>query len=249
MGVLEKETNGRRRISITQNPHYPRLAVKCGENQYSRHSHVHQTWSLGYVLQGRTLVSLGTWESELTEDQFIAVPSGIPHLCSPETGNPFSFIVLYIPTEYLDIRTPEFSQPRIGGIDSKVLFDLIDLFMQATNKSELDNNSENLQKFLNKNSSPLDEEWGENLSEKEILFTQESPYGSRFQLYRYTRKLFGLGQKKISTIGKMEHAKILMSEGLNLAEIAVECGFYDQSHFSKVFKLYTGLTPTQYMKK
>jgi AraC family transcriptional regulator len=33
-----------------------------------------------------------------------------------------------------------------------------------------------------------------------------------------------------------------------LAEIAVRAGFYDQGHFSKTFKRFTGLTPTQYQK-
>ena len=32
------------------------------------------------------------------------------------------------------------------------------------------------------------------------------------------------------------------------AEVAQEAGFYDQSHFSKAFKSYTGITPEKYQK-
>jgi hypothetical protein len=249
MAAFEKGSEFKRQIGMRQNPLYPGIEVKSGENQYSRHSHIHRTWSLSYVLHGKTVVSLGTWQSELTEDQFIAVPSGIPHLCSPETGNPFSFIVLYIPVEYLNISMPEFSLPRIGELGSPAVSDFIDSFIQASCKSELDNNSGKLQRILNRNSSPIEGDWGMNLWENRRNPSLEYPQGSRFQLYRHTRKLFGIGRKKISTIEKMEQAKVLLNEGVDLVEIALICGFYDQSHFSRVFKSYTGLTPARYLKK
>jgi AraC family transcriptional regulator len=34
-----------------------------------------------------------------------------------------------------------------------------------------------------------------------------------------------------------------------LAEIALRCGFYDQSHFNRVFKRYVKVTPAQYRKR
>lgn len=41
----------------------------------------------------------------------------------------------------------------------------------------------------------------------------------------------------------------LVKEDVSFASIALETGFADQSHFSKVFKLYTGMTPTEYKKE
>ena len=38
----------------------------------------------------------------------------------------------------------------------------------------------------------------------------------------------------------------LASSGKPLAEIAIAAGFYDQSHFARIFKKTTGITPTQY---
>ncbi|MEO1087711.1 MAG: helix-turn-helix transcriptional regulator, partial [Acidobacteriota bacterium] len=32
----------------------------------------------------------------------------------------------------------------------------------------------------------------------------------------------------------------------SFAEIAVDCGFYDQSHMNRVFREFTGVTPGQY---
>ena len=40
----------------------------------------------------------------------------------------------------------------------------------------------------------------------------------------------------------------LIQSGSDLAEIAQECGFSDQSHFIRQFRLYTGLKPSEYRK-
>ncbi len=34
----------------------------------------------------------------------------------------------------------------------------------------------------------------------------------------------------------------------SLTDITYQCGFYDQAHFVRTFKLFTGLTPRQYKK-
>ena len=238
-------------IEFRQNRRFPGIEVKFGENQYSRHSHIHRAWSFSYVLHGKTVVTLGTWKSELEEDQFIAIPPGVPHLCSPETDFPFSFAVLYIPVECLDARALEFSYPRTGKLDSAFALGLIERFANTDRREDLEAEVQRLRDILKRDSSPLNEDWGKNLLERSgdsVLKERESEK-SRFQIYRHTRKLFGIGGKKVSTIEKMEQAKELMSEGLDLVDVALECGFYDQSHFSKVFKLYTGLTPSQYMSK
>lgn len=46
---------------------------------------------------------------------------------------------------------------------------------------------------------------------------------------------------------KVEQSRALLAAGeLSLSEIAVRCGFCDQSHFSSVFKKVTGVTPGEY---
>lgn len=46
---------------------------------------------------------------------------------------------------------------------------------------------------------------------------------------------------------RIEHSCLkLTSTGSSLADIALEAGFYDQSHFSRCFKQIKGLTPTEY---
>ena len=48
-------------------------------------------------------------------------------------------------------------------------------------------------------------------------------------------------------IGVARH--LLETEELSMAQVASQCGFYDQSHFSRQFKTATGLTPLQYRRR
>ena len=46
---------------------------------------------------------------------------------------------------------------------------------------------------------------------------------------------------------KMEVAKkLLADDNCSIADIWTELGYYDQSHFSRIFKKHTGLTPKQF---
>ena len=87
----------------------------------------------------------------------------------------------------------------------------------------------------------------DNLSE-EILVSDLSRMVN-FSLYYFIR-LFkqevGLTPKEYVIQQRIRKAKELILQKLPLAQIAQECGFYDQSHMIKYFKVYTGLNPSLY---
>jgi len=47
---------------------------------------------------------------------------------------------------------------------------------------------------------------------------------------------------------RVEFAKRLLQKGEEISIVALECGFYDQTHFQKYFKALTTLTPKEYQK-
>lgn len=44
----------------------------------------------------------------------------------------------------------------------------------------------------------------------------------------------------------MHAARLLRDDSLSLAAVALDCGFYDQSHFAKAFRKFAGMAPSAY---
>ena len=236
------------KIELNTNKNFNDIEVKKGIDQYSCHSHVHKSWSISYVLEGKTIVNMGTWKSELVKNQFIAIPPGIPHLCSPIKDCEFKFSVLNIPFEYLSYLKFYFSNPRVGKFDYLSYSKIEEKFLTTNILDELILNINELSIFLKGNSHEIEEFKGDNLLESIQNKYLKELETNRYKKYRFYIKKYGIGFKKITTILKMEYAKQILNTNSDISQIALECGFYDQSHFSKVFKSYTGMNPYFYIK-
>lgn len=74
------------------------------------------------------------------------------------------------------------------------------------------------------------------------LYISQDAFEKRF------RRSVGVTPKQFAFITKM---KSVVARALNnqlMADIAFDAGYYDQPHFNKDFKLFTGQTPTEFMK-
>jgi AraC-like DNA-binding protein len=88
-------------------------------------------------------------------------------------------------------------------------------------------------------------------------FREKITLDTLVQQFKY-EKFYLLRQFKLHTnltpihyliLLRLEEAKSLMHSSLSLAQIALESGFYDQSHFSNSFQKFVGLSPMAYRKK
>lgn len=68
----------------------------------------------------------------------------------------------------------------------------------------------------------------------------------RFHTLRLFREAYGLPPHAYRTQLRVELAKTLLARGVSIADTALETGFVDQSHFTRVFREHTGATPNQY---
>jgi AraC-like DNA-binding protein len=71
---------------------------------------------------------------------------------------------------------------------------------------------------------------------------------------RYLQKLFlqytGLTPKLYSKIHRFQHSlRLVTKKEAPLTSIAYDCGYFDQSHFIREFKSFTGLTPSGYSQE
>lgn len=76
--------------------------------------------------------------------------------------------------------------------------------------------------------------------------TQQVYYSPR-HLNRKTHRIFGLSAEEVIVYKKYLHAvKLMHLQKCSLTDIAYRCGFYDQAHFCRIFKNYSGITAKQY---
>lgn len=76
----------------------------------------------------------------------------------------------------------------------------------------------------------------------ERLFISQSPFEKRF------RKIVGISPKKFASIVRFNAAVNSMDNIKSLTELCYEFNFFDQAHFIKDFKQYTGDTPENFKR-
>jgi AraC-like DNA-binding protein len=85
--------------------------------------------------------------------------------------------------------------------------------------------------------------------EKITLAQLEQASGlNKFHIIRLFKEAFNIPPHTYQILLRINYAKKELGRHRQLADIAIAAGFYDQSHFSKVFKSYTGITPEGYQK-
>lgn len=70
---------------------------------------------------------------------------------------------------------------------------------------------------------------------------------SRTQLYRKIKTLTGISPQKYIMNIRLQMAAICLKEGLNVSETCIKVGFSDPSYFSKRFKAYYNISPSDYI--
>jgi len=71
---------------------------------------------------------------------------------------------------------------------------------------------------------------------------------SRYTALRLFRDGTGMTPHAYLLNRRVERARRALASGCSLADTALDFGFFDQSHFTRVFKRFTGLTPGQYRR-
>lgn len=69
---------------------------------------------------------------------------------------------------------------------------------------------------------------------------------SRCHLARTFQEAVGLPPHAYQNQSRVELGKRLLRQGMAICQVAAETGFADQSHFTRVFRQFTGATPLQY---
>ncbi len=71
---------------------------------------------------------------------------------------------------------------------------------------------------------------------------------SAYSLLRLFKKQTGISPYLLQTGLRLKHAKKQLRSGLLLAQTAANCGFTDQSHMTRQFRRWMGITPGDYLR-
>jgi AraC-like DNA-binding protein len=71
---------------------------------------------------------------------------------------------------------------------------------------------------------------------------------SKYQVIRTFKRDFYVTPHRFQTAVRVNRSKRLLLERRNLQEVATAVGFYDQAHFANVFKQFTHVSPSQFVR-
>jgi len=71
---------------------------------------------------------------------------------------------------------------------------------------------------------------------------------SRFQALRMFKQRYGLPPHAYQLCLRISRARRMLMQGAPAADVAVQCGFVDQSHLNRQFKRQMGMTPMQFAR-
>ena len=132
--------------------------------------------------------------------------------------------------------------------DSSTLLSVQTLLLEILSKMIRDNHSQNLKKpiWVSQIDMILNDQFSDQLSLDYLSKTLDI---HPVHLSRYFSKYFnsGLGEY-IRKLKIQKSLQMISQKKSDLTTIALDCGFSDQSHFTRCFKEINGITPSQYRK-
>ena len=247
------------------------MEIKSGaEKAYSVRKHSHTELSFGFVEQGSSKILCHPLEFDLGVNDAILIPPEIIHLCQPRNAKKFQFKMLFADPEWIqntfDLDTCAI-KPQKASLNPKEIKLKTQFFSDFTSDQDpLQRESHAILFFARLlfdifHLTPVKEESIQQAENILLLkhyidqhFTEEIQLGdletichqSKFSILRNFNKAYCLTPHAYILNKRINLAKSLLLKNHTVADTAAICGFFDQSHLVKTFKIYVGINPIDY---
>jgi len=230
--------------------------------------HTHPTYSVGLIDDGSASFALQGQEHRAIADQLVVIGPHQPHSCRPDPDGVLAYRMFYLDPCWFsaedDAPLPEFARPVIDDPEIfatwSVLYALLISDAPAADRAEA--LGERVARLV-ADYADIDERFDApsdaaavavarqmlNARFADRITLEELAAGagvSRSHLSRAFTQVEGLPPHTYQNQLRIQRAKSLLRSGASLSEAASEVGFADQSHFTRVFREFTGATPGQY---
>lgn len=255
---------------MVRQPAVPFIAVKIGADKtYAVRRHSHDTLSVGIVEQGSSTILCEPLEFSLSPGTAVLIPPGTIHLCQPDDPERFRFKMIYIDPAWLDTAlgiSPATLVPATSRLDKKTLdniraflegFSTGDAFLDETHALEfvgdlltrhfnitwVEKGPDLPDDRMDRVKAVLDQGFSDDIQLDDLT---DLAGMSKYTLVRQFKARYQITPHAYVVNQRINLAKDLLRKGTSVAQTAVTCGFFDQSHFIKAFKHFTGIRPTDY---
>ncbi len=238
-------------------------------------NHFHEYYVIGFIEGGRRHLCCKGREYDLTPGDLIVFNPRDNHFCAPVDGEPLDYRAVNIEIEVMEKAVEEITgkkyiplftknvyrqsdltqhlgalydavlteSPRL--LKEEALFFLLEQVLreggQPFETTEIPKPDEQIQSLCRY----MDEHFAENLSLDELLTMTN--FGKSYLLRLFTRQVGVSPYRYLQTV-RLNRARKFLEQGMPPAEAAAMAGFSDQSHFTRFFKEFIGLTPGQYQR-
>jgi len=239
---------------------------------YARHSH--DTFSIGAITGGESTYINREVHLRICAGTVVLMNPGDVHACNPIDGLPWSYVMLYVDAGWLASLQQALGlsggpcfQPlnSIMSLDRELHAGVVRLYGILTDRSvAAQGKQEAATAFFTRmlqTLGTLSEPHGDahDKLERAAAFIQEhcaealkisdictAAELSPSYLIRAFKRLYGMTPHAFLLNQRVQLARLLLKQGLPLAEVALASGFADQAHFQRAFKQLLAATPGQY---
>lgn len=235
-------------------------------------NHLHEYYVIGYMLSGQRYLSCKNKEYNLREGDMVLFNPGDNHTCAQIGTEPLHYLGMNIsktvmqglvneianieklpyfaPTVILDKEVREYfrilHENIMNGLgefeNDELMFFMISILLKRYNEPFLEKERD-CNKEIELTCRFLEEHFTETISLEELC----SLVGlSKSSLLRSFTKSKGMTPYRYLQSVRINAARKLLEQGNSLIDTALKTGFSDQSHFSKFFNMFIGLTPGSY---
>lgn len=239
-------------------------------------NHFHEHYVIGIIEEGKREMICGNFTYKVIPGDFILLHSGENHQCKPSgeqllqyralnisekimknvmkelTGK--SFLPKFQKNVFQDeeiqcvfLRLHQMIMEKSREFEKEEMFLLLmDMLLERYVKvveccRRIDGNTESTEYICHF----IEENYAQNLTLKNIC---QYAGVSKSTLLRTFTKEKGITPYRYLETVRVNQAKKMLEQGITTAEAALQTGFSDQSHFTKYFQRFTGITPGAYRK-
>lgn len=226
--------------------------------------HIHSAFSLGLIIQGKTLFTLDGTQYLAEEGDIVLIAPGSAHSCNP-VGGPRGYHMLLMDEVWLQECMAEGFAPCLPLVRDATLFPRAVAVMDAIcadQKNAVDMLTELLLELRTRHGrsatgcqtrTPLlpvlnytENSVDESGATPSVSMLARAAGMRRESFSRAVRRITGLPPSRYVHCLRLEKARRMLRQGKSIIEVALAAGYTDQSHFHRVFVTFCAVTPGRY---